>query len=246
MVCGSLSFHPVSCCSLCFCFSLSGRLCRTWEEFSFGVLQASVASQLGYRLCACRSGDLMSVSLHFLRCKMEVIIIFWPKSGHVTHLLIYFTIFLLVLGQRQRLYHVLWGSAWFSFLHLPLVPSAWARLALNLPCSLCPQRKPFVFGSFLSSPLGFVSAKISVQTSSLVTTSPWSPPPCHLQALIASLLWSVLLAISTCSPSSQSSSAPSQYLEQSLAGVEKYTHRILSFQGWDVFVAYQNIYNIYK
>lgn len=155
----------------------------------------------------------------------------------------YFMIFLLVLGQRQRLYHVLWGSAWFSFLHLALVPSAWARLALNLPCSLCPQRKPFLFGSFLSSPLGFVSAKISVQTSSLVTTSPWSPPPCHLQALIASLLWSVILAISTCSPSSQSSSAPSQYLEQSLAGVEKYTHRILSFQGWDVFVAYQNIYN---
>lgn len=126
-------------------------------------------------------------------------------------------------------YEVLHGSA---FSTLALVPSPWAPLALNLPGSLCPQRKPFLSGSFLSSLLGFVNAIISAPASSLVTTSPQSPPPCHLQALIAFLLWSTIFATWTCSSSAQSSSAHSQYLEQSLAGVEIYTYKILSFQGW--------------
>lgn len=122
------------------------------------------------------------------------------------------------------------GSA---FSTLAFVPSAWTPLVLNLPGFLCPpQRKPFLSGSFLLSPLGFVEAKISVQTSSLVTAAPPSPRPCHLQAPLAFLLWSIILAIWASSPSAQSSSVHSQYLEQSLAGVEIHTHKIPSFQGW--------------
>lgn len=110
-------------------------------------------------------------------------------------------------------------------------PLAWLELA-RLPLS---QGKPSLAGSFLSSPFGFVHAQISAQTSLPVTTLIRSSPPqkktpgtklswlpfCHLSSL----------KLDTCLPSSQSFSAHSQYLEQSLARVDTHAHKILSLEG---------------